>query len=471
MMSKNRNLNQILNSTKQQIISKLFVYFVGLIVILFSTQILLAQGAEIENNIYKNTKTKKETTKPKTTKQVVKPAPPKATPPKKVVNKPVAKKSPVKKTTKKTNNSILVTFNTPEPNQVIWRGNEKIGTTNEEAKLETWMSKGNYLVSVKNQDGEIVLNSMLISISAENKSFKLEKPIVEEEIPQPTAEESLEEQQLKVTLDDAEKVNDILLRYGDPLKTSTVTLADWEFVYQMAQANQIKDFTAIQIEAQRWFSSGQIDFAKGNYANAYAAFVKSAEFMPDSAYPFYALGEAYWANKQAADALIAYQKAVQINPKFALAHKKIGDIHLVSNRTKEASASYQTAVKNGFDTPDVRFALGKSYLKNREWDNASKELEFVVKEAPTGDVYVTLGDLYLELKRNISAYEAYKKATELAPNSAQAFYKLGEILFNEREYELSKVAFESAVGLDEKGTQININQAKKLLREAAQKIK
>lgn len=448
---------------------KIFSSFLGLFFLLALGQNIFAQGADIEK---KNlTKPKKKTTKKATPKKT------KATPKKSTTKKASEKRStsnrkPKRKRTRRNKNSILVTFNSPEPNQEIWRGEEKLGITNSNAILKKWLPKGTYLVSVKEKTGETIVDSALIDVNPENKQIKLEpkiEPPKEVEV-QPTAEELLQQKQ-KEEADAAERINKILANYGNPKKTNTVTLSDWEFISENAKANKIKNFTAIQIEAQRWFSSGQIELAKGKFATANIAFEESAKYMPDSAYPYYGLGESLIANKEYNKALAAYQKAIQISPKFALAHRKIGDILLKLNRAKEAISSYNAALENGLDTPAVRFDLGKAYLKTKRWEDASRELEMVVKEAPTSEVYVTLGDLYTEQKRKISAYEAYKKATELDSNSSQAFYKLGQVLHSEREYERAKIALEKSLELDEKGQEINILLAKKLVREAAEKMK
>lgn len=448
-----------------------FFFIVSGFIFLFAFgQSVLAQGADIEKKPVK--KTKKKTTK-KVTPKKAKVTPKKTYKKKPVVKKSTSKRKPKRKRTRRNKNSILVTFNSPEPNQEIWRGNEKLGITNKDAILKKWLVKGTHLVSVKEKSGETVIDSTLVDVNAQSKQFKLEpkvEPPKEVAVVKPTAEELLLQKQ-KEEADAAEKINEILTNYGDPKKTNTVTLSDWEFVSQMAQTNRLKNFTAIQIEGQRWFSSGQIELAKGNFAAANKSFIQSAEFMPDSAYPYYGLGESHNANKKPLEALAAYNKAIQINPKFALAHRKIGDIQLRLSRAKEAITSFEMALKNGFDTPAIRFDLSKAYYKTKRLEDASRELELVVKEAPTSDVYITLGDIYNDLKRKISAYEAYKRATEIDSNSSQAFYKLGQILLSEREYERAKIALERSLELDEKGKEINIFLTKKLVREAAEKLK
>lgn len=373
-----------------------------------------------------------------------------------------------KQTTKKSKKTILVRFVTPEPKQEVWKGEKKLGVSNSKSTLAIRLVAGNHMIQVKDSEGKIIAKPTLINVSRKNRLFKIKPdPIVAEEPPK----EKLVKEKEAVEQNVAQKINGIMNSYADPIKSSTVKLEDWEYIYQKALTNTSQDFTAIQIEAHRWFSSGQIDLAKGNYDNAYGAFTKSVEFMPGSAFPYYALGEAYTANKKFVEAFSAYQKAIQTDPKFALAHGRVGDIHLSANRSKDATASYKAAIKNGFDTPTIHFGLAKAHKKNRQWDDASKELEYVVKEEPTGEVYIELGDLYVQSKRNISAFEAYKKATELSSDSAPAFLKLAEILNTEREYERSKTAAEKALELDKEGKTINLGIARKLVREASQKLK
>ena len=379
------------------------------------------------------------------------------------------------KKTKKSKKTILVRFYTPEPKQEVWKGKKRLGTSSSNRVLNVRLTTGNHMIQVKDKEGKVVAKPTLINVSRASKLFRItaDPPVVEKPTVEDVKKDDKEEKDNKeaVEKDATEKINDIMTRYADPVKSSTITTADWEYIYQMALDNKMKNFTAIQIEAQRWFSSGQIDLAKGNYDNAYGAFTKSVEYMPGSAYPYYALGEAYTANKKFAEAFGAYQKAITTDPKFALAHSKIGDIHLSANRSRDAITSYQAALKNGLNTPDLHFNLAKAYKRNKQWGESAKELEYVVKEDPKGEVFIELGDLYVQSKRNISAFEAYQKATEMSPESAIAFVKLAQILNEEREYERSKMAAEKALELDKDGKEINLSIVRRLVREATQKLK
>jgi tetratricopeptide (TPR) repeat protein len=95
----------------------------------------------------------------------------------------------------------------------------------------------------------------------------------------------------------------------------------------------------------------------------------------------------------------------------------------------------------------------------------------VVKEWKKAEVYVALGNAYQALKRDVSALEAYQKATELDQNSAVAFDSLGDVYFKQREYVKAKDAFEKAVALDPEGKSLNLKETQNKIREATSRIK
>jgi tetratricopeptide (TPR) repeat protein len=420
---------------------------------LFGTSVIIRAQDDLRNTVYGNkpAKTKKTTqTPPKTTQ----------TPPKK--RKPRAK-----------SNLVEVVFTTQEARAEVWLNNRNIGVTDGAAQLRKNIAPGLYQVMVK-KGGQILHQVQSISITPEQTDFRLIRevvkptkqltPVVKVENPKPKSEQ-------EIALEISQKVRETLENYADPTKTDTVKTADWELVLQAAQLGQLQNYTAVQIEAQRWFASGQIEMAKGNYPNAFTAFNKALEYMPNSALPFYGLGNAYIANKQPADALKAYQKALQADPKNALAHRGFADALRLTGKEKEAINSYKYAIQFGYRTPQTRYYLATMLTKTGKHLDAIKELDEVAKEAPTAEVYVALGDAYKALKRDVSALEAYQKAVEIDRNSAIAFSSLGDVYYKQREYVKAKDAFEKAVALDPEGKNIDLKETQSKIREAASKIK
>lgn len=430
---------------------------------------VIAQDSDLEKSVNKKS-TGTKTSAPK--KSNNKPAP--KTSGNTSASPPVAKstsraRNKVSKTARKTASEMIsFTFKTPEPKQEVWLGEMKLGVSNDESELVKSIKAGVYLVTLKRSDGEVLLKSQLVSVAADRPSIELKS---EDAGDANDAGGNKGDENVQQNLEVSENILAILEKYADPNSTGSISIDDWRYVLSQAQTNQIKGFTQVQIEAQKWFASGQIELFKGNYVDALTAFQSAKTFMAGSAYPDYAIGETYSANNQINDALRFYTSAVAIQPTFALAHGKLGDVYAKLNKPKEAAASYTTALQHGYSSAAIRFALAKEQMKNKKWDDAAAQLEFVVKEAPSGEVYLTLGDLYREEKRAISSYEAYRRATELLPKSSIAYARLGEVLLEEKEYVRARAAFEKALELDSEGKAINVGQIRKYLRESEQKLK
>lgn len=415
---------------------------------------------DLRDTVYGNPK-KQTTEKPKNTKKKNKPnvAQNTATP----KNSTTAKKNPPK-------TFLDVTFVAREPLVEVYLNDKNIGATNDKYQLSKKLTPGEYLLMAKNKR-QVLLSTKRININSEQTTFKLFEEIVPK--PAPKVEEPVkteEKSDLQKAIEVSEEVKRILNAYSDPATTDSVTVSDWQLVFQAAQLGQLQGYTAVQIEAQRWFASGQIELSKGEITNAFTAFNKAQEFMPTSALPFYGLGNTYFADKKYLDAARFYQKALQIDPKFAVAYKKFGDTQRLLEKEKEAIAAYKNAIQRGYNTLETRFWLGTLMLETKQIESAIKELEAVAKEMPKAEVFISIGNGYEKLKRDVSAIDAYQKAIETDPNSAVAYYKLANVYLSQREYTKAKEAYEKALEVDPEGKSINRTEVQKKLREASEKL-
>lgn len=363
-----------------------------------------------------------------------------------------------------------VTFLAKEPLVEVYLNEKSIGATDANFKLSKKLTPGDYTLMAKNKR-QVLMSTKKINISPSQTVFKLFEEIVPK--PAPVVEkpvEKTEKSDMEKMVEISAEVKRILAAYSDPATTDSVSTDDWQLVFQAAQLGQLQNYTAVQIEAQRWFASGQIELANGDFNNAFTAFTKSQEYMPTSALPFYGLGNTYLAKKQYQDALRAFQKAVQTDPQMAMAHKKLGDTLRLLGKEKEAIVAYKQAINNGYRTPETRFWLGTLMLDTKQTEEAVGELEEVAKVMPRAEVFISIGDGYLKLKRQVSALEAYQKAVDADPNSALAHYKLADLYEEQREYTKAKDAYEKAIALDPEGKTVNKNETQKKLREVTNKL-
>ncbi len=376
--------------------------------------------------------------------------------------------TPNRRSTPKT--MLDVTFVSREPSVEVFLNEKNIGKTDEKLQLLRKLTPGEYLVMARNKR-QILLSTRKITISTEQTTVRL----FEEIVPKPTPQivqpvEKQEKTEIEIALEISAKVKKVLETYANPATTDSVTTEDWQIVFQAAQLGQLQGYTAVQIEAQRWFASGQIELAKGEYTNAFTAFNKAQEFMPTSALPFFGLGNTYFADKKYADALKLYQKALLIDNKLAAGYKKLGDTYRLLDREKEAISAYKNAILYGYNTLETRFWLGTLMLETKQIEEAIAQLEAVAKEMPKAEVFISIGTGYEKLKRDVSAIEAYQKAIDADPNSALAYYRLADVYLSQREYTKAKEAYEKAIALDPEGKVIKKADAQKKLKEASEKV-
>ena len=469
----NKAVNSIINHKSINFfLTAIFLFFLFSVSFSGSVRPVFALQDSIRKEVYKDKKPKPQPAKSPQSSKIPQPKRAKVSnPTPKPASTVPAKKKTAPKRAKK--NLINVVLTTEQPDSEVWLNDEFFGMTDKDSTLSTKVAPNEYRVSVKKNE-QVLFSGKTISVSAEKTDFNLfdETPV---KVPQPEIKTEVKAEDKKSDEEQAEEtsrqVREILNNYADPLTTDSVTAEDWKLVYQSAQLGTLQGFTAVQIEAQRWFASGQIELAEKNYANAFTAFNKAIEFMPNSPLPFYGLGVTYLADKQPEEAIKAFQRALQLDPKMAMAYRGLGDAQRLFGKRKEAVSAYKNAIQLGYPTAETRLRLAVALSETDHADESFKLLEELAENAPNAEVYVALGDVYRQRKRDISALEVYRKAIEEQPDLAVAYFKLANILLDQREYTKARDAFEKAVELDPKGKTFNLVEAKKGKREAASKIK
>lgn len=395
-----------------------------------------------------------------------------------VIKKTITPKKTVQATVKKNTsvsakkNLLNITFVTTEPKAEIWIDDKKIGVTDENRQLTKKLAAGEYRILAKT-NRQVLFSTQKITIKAEQTKVELVDPALNKPKSAPVAvvKPKVEEKsELQIAAEISASVKEILEDFSDPKKVDSITQEDWELVFRAAQLGQLQGYTAAQIEAHRWFASGQLELAKNEIGNAFTSFNKSLEFVQNSPSPYYGLGNTYLVKRQYQDAIKLYQRALSFNPKFAIAYRKMGDAFKALNKEKDAISAYKNAILYGYGTPETRYLLGMTYLQDKQLEEGIAELETVVKEMPKAETFIVIGEAYEKLKRGVSAIENYHKAIFNDPSSAVAYYKLGSAYYEQREYGKAKEAFEKAIELDASGKVLNLAESHKKLREAASKI-
>jgi tetratricopeptide (TPR) repeat protein len=263
---------------------------------------------------------------------------------------------------------------------------------------------------------------------------------------------------------------EIIGRYLDPKQTNSVTAADWQRVVSLSHAELAQNPGNPQVKGQGLFAEGQVAFLRGDFLTALTSFNSAALTLPDSALAYYGLGNAYLATNQPAEAIRAYERALQLNKELAMAHKGIGDALTKQGKTKEAFKSYERARSLGVASSSDALSTAQAFIERKRWNEALRELNEVSKTKQTAEVYMLIGDCYLQLKQPLSAAQAYRRATELDGKSALAYFKYGDMMYDLREYQAALQALERSLALDPSGTTIKRERARNMVDNAAKKL-
>lgn len=377
-------------------------------------------------------------------------------------------KNPVKKKTAVA--LIPVTFTAKESSVEVWLNDKQIGLTNSEFQLSKKLTPGEYRLVAKNKLQ--VVYSKKITVAVDQNNFELfEKPVPVLKVVEPTvvAEPPVEKSKEEIAKETGDKIKQIIDKYESPETTDFITTDDWQFVLQNVDNGRFSGFTAVQIEAQRWLSSGQIELSKKEFTHAITAFNKATEYMPLWGFPHYELGNTYFVSGQIGEAVKAYQKALQINNKIGVVYKKLGDAQRLTDKNKEALSSYESAVQFGYRTFETRLFIAQLSIENKQIEKGIEEYEALIKDYPKAELYLRLGEAYEKNKLPLSAIDNYKMAISLDPNSTAAHYRIGAIYMSQKEYSRAKISLEKAIALDPNGKVLDIKEAQKKLKEIAVK--
>jgi len=137
------------------------------------------------------------------------------------------------------------------------------------------------------------------------------------------------------------------------------------------------------------------------YQEAIAAFQRAAEADPSQFAVWAQLGHAYSLAEQPEKGIEAYQKAIALKPEEAGTYNNLGQLYVKLGRTEEARKAFETAAQ--------------------------------VNPAQAGQFYYNLGVTFYNGGDLPAAVEPLRKATEIDPKRADAFYLLGVCLYGTAE--------------------------------------
>jgi tetratricopeptide (TPR) repeat protein len=155
-------------------------------------------------------------------------------------------------------------------------------------------------------------------------------------------------------------------------------------------------------------------------------FRKAAELDPKYRDALLELADSYERAKRPEQAIPIYRQF----PGNAAAQARLGELLLQSKQYADAIPGLEKAVAAS-PTPNNRLALANAYLMNKEPDKQLDQLVRAVASAPRNyDLRMVLGRCLRDNKKLAPASQQFLAATQIRPDSVEAWNELASALIN-----------------------------------------
>jgi tetratricopeptide (TPR) repeat protein len=258
-----------------------------------------------------------------------------------------------------------------------------------------------------------------------------------------------------------------------------------------AAVAQIEEALRIAPERSGAYANlGALELGRGNRDAAEAAFKKAVTLKPNAADAQLALGNFYWATDRWALAEETFKAALDLEPRNPLTNRMLASFYLATNRLPEAEGPLKT-VYMVTRTPASALALEEYYVANGQEASAQAILQPMLSDPNTAaTANVRLAALDYEAGRREESYrrlaavlardqsnlqallvetslllkdhrtdEAVARATEATqrhPDSAAAFFALGQVESVRRQPDAAIAAYQEVLRLNPRTTEAKI---------------
>jgi tetratricopeptide (TPR) repeat protein len=194
-------------------------------------------------------------------------------------------------------------------------------------------------------------------------------------------------------------------------------------------------------EFQPVFHLGGALRENGALADAEAAYATAAKLKPDSAEAEWGLAQTLIGEKKLADSEAHFRKAATLNPKYKSYLLQLASLLEADHQTERAVALYREFPND----VGAQERMGALLLSSGDTQTAIPALEAAVAKSPTAanrvalapqayDVRMFAGRLLLNIKKLPAAAAQFNAATQIKPDSIEAWKELSAILVIDQDY-------------------------------------
>ena len=162
--------------------------------------------------------------------------------------------------------------------------------------------------------------------------------------------------------------------------------------------------------------------------------------------------QTYFENKTD-EAIDTYTKALETEGEKGYIYYELGHLYLKSNDLINAVNAFKLAIKDNQTNPFFQNALGYALFSAGQYDEAEDHYLSAINLNPepewTATVCRAVALIYSDVKKNNEkAIKMYQQSLALAPNCADTYASLGDIYFDDEDYDLALENYTKSLQLD-----------------------
>ena len=188
------------------------------------------------------------------------------------------------------------------------------------------------------------------------------------------------------------------------------------------------------------------------FETAEMSFKSLIEREPNNGEYYFYYGENFFKNDNLPMANTVYQKGVAVNASNPLNYVGLGKIQWYEKKEKEAKENFFKATTlSQSKNATVLMKIAEAFI-NADTKNLAEAMLLLNQaaklEPKNPEVYILIGDAYLEQNNGTEAIKNYDKATELDKASAKAILRIGQLYSRTKNYPLALDYYKRANSID-----------------------
>lgn len=163
---------------------------------------------------------------------------------------------------------------------------------------------------------------------------------------------------------------------------------------------------------------------------------------------YYNHGTVNLVNKNYTDSLKYLRKAYNLSPAESRISNNLGMAYYFKGKTEKGIKFIKQALKLDSKNSDARNNLASIYFNQKKYDLAEKQYQIILEDLVYQNQYRTynnLGLLYQRKGMNSTAMEHFKLAVQENPNFCPAYYHMGMIEYQRKDFNKAKLHFKDGI--------------------------